>query len=81
MKYKIVADSCCEFPDKFANDPRYETVALGLEVAGELIMDDETFDQRRHTNVRNPFAHHRRNLRKLTGQKQRMCLYLRYPLS
>ncbi len=47
MNYKIVADSCCEFPGEFANDPRYENVALGLEVGDELIMDDETFDQKR----------------------------------
>ncbi len=46
MSYKIVADSCCEFPNEFADDPRYENVALGLEVGDELIMDDETFDQK-----------------------------------
>lgn len=45
MSYKIVADSCCEFPEEYANDPRYENVALGLEVGDELIIDDETFDQ------------------------------------
>ena len=43
MSYKIVADSCCEFPLTLANDPRYESVALGLEVEGEVIIDDETF--------------------------------------
>lgn len=46
MSYKIVADSCCEFPGEFANDSRYEIVPLGLEVGDELIMDDETFDQK-----------------------------------
>lgn len=46
MSYKIVADSCCEFPLSLANDPKYERVALGLEVEGEIIMDDETFDQK-----------------------------------
>ena len=45
MSYKIVADSCCEFPAEYENDPRYERVPLGLEVNDELIMDDETFDQ------------------------------------
>lgn len=45
MSYKIVADSCCEFPEEYANDPRYENVALGLEVGDELIIDDETFNQ------------------------------------
>lgn len=46
MSYKIVADSCCEFPSEFANDPRFEIIPLGLEVGDELIMDDETFDQK-----------------------------------
>lgn len=45
MSYKIIADSCCEFPGKWEDDPRYERIALGLEVGDELIMDDETFDQ------------------------------------
>lgn len=47
MSYKIVADSCCEFPLSFADDPRFQTVALGLDVDGEIIVDDETFDQRK----------------------------------
>ncbi len=46
MSYKIVADSCCEFPEEYVKDPRYENVALGLEVGDELIIDDETFDQK-----------------------------------
>ncbi len=45
MSYKIVADSCCEFPWAYGTDPRYEIVPLGLEVGDELIMDDEGFDQ------------------------------------
>lgn len=45
MSYKIIADSCCEFPKDYEKDPRYERIALGLEVEDELIMDDETFDQ------------------------------------
>ncbi len=45
MSYKIVADSCCEFPKEYKGDPRYERIPLGLEVGGELIMDDENFDQ------------------------------------
>lgn len=46
MSFKIVADSCCEFPHELINDPRYERVALGLEVGNEVIMDDENFDQK-----------------------------------
>lgn len=45
MSYKIVADSCCEFPGKYKEDSRYERIPLGLEVEDELIMDDENFDQ------------------------------------
>lgn len=45
MSYKIVADSCCEFPVEYRQDPRFESVPLGLEVEEELIMDDENFDQ------------------------------------
>lgn len=45
MNYKIVADSCCEFPERYEKDPRYERVPLGLEVEDEVIMDDEHFDQ------------------------------------
>ena len=45
MSYKIVADSCCEFPAEYEKDPQYERVPLGLEVEDELIMDDENFDQ------------------------------------
>lgn len=45
MSYKIVADSCCEFPEGCHKDSRYENVPLGLEVADEVIMDDESFVQ------------------------------------
>ena len=45
MSYKIVVDSCCELPEKYHGDERYEIVPLGLEVEGKLIMDDESFDQ------------------------------------
>lgn len=51
MNYKIIADSCCEFPPEWENSPEgkkssvYERIPLGLEVNGELIMDDENFDQ------------------------------------
>ena len=45
MSYKIVADSCCEFPAEYEKDPHYERVPLGLEVEDELSMDDENFDQ------------------------------------
>lgn len=46
MSYKIVADSCCEFPEWCKGDSRFENVPLGLEIDGEVIIDDETFDQK-----------------------------------
>lgn len=45
MSYKIVADSCCEFPEEYKADPRFQIVPLELMVEDEVIIDDETFDQ------------------------------------
>ena len=45
MSYKIVVDSCCELPQEFLGDDRFERVPLGLEVGDYLIWDDEDFDQ------------------------------------
>lgn len=46
MTYKIVVDSCCELPESYKNDSRFEIVPLGLEVGDYVIQDDETFDQK-----------------------------------
>lgn len=46
MSYKIVVDSCCELPEKYKKDERFEIVPLGLEVGNYQIMDDETFNQK-----------------------------------
>ncbi len=46
MSYKIVVDSCCELPEEYKNDVRFEIVPLGLEVGDFQIMDDETFNQK-----------------------------------
>lgn len=45
MSYKIVVDSCCELPEKYRNDERFEFVPLGLEIGDYHILDDENFDQ------------------------------------
>lgn len=45
MRYKIVVDSCCELPEKFRDDEKFESVPLVLTVEGEDIIDDATFDQ------------------------------------
>lgn len=46
MKYKIVVDSCCELPETYKNDRRFQIVPLGLEVGDYVIQDDENFDQK-----------------------------------
>ena len=45
MSFKIVVDSCCELPEEYLQDPRFEIVPLGLEVGDYQIQDDENFDQ------------------------------------
>lgn len=45
MKYKIVADSCCDLNDQFKSKNNIELVPLTLTVSGEDVVDDETFDQ------------------------------------
>lgn len=46
MGYKIVVDSCCELPEEYKKDARFEIVPLGLEVGDYRIMDDEKFNQK-----------------------------------
>lgn len=45
MSYKIVVDSCCELPEEWKKDPRFEIVPLELIVGEWSIPDDENFDQ------------------------------------
>ena len=45
MSYKIVVDSCCELPEEFLKDARFERVPLGLEVGEYQILDDDSFNQ------------------------------------
>lgn len=47
MSYKIVVDSCCELPEEWKQDPRFEIVPLTL-IVGEAYEkpDDEHFNQR-----------------------------------
>lgn len=46
MSYKIIVDSCCELPDAYKNDPRFERIPLTLDVGDYQILDDEHFNQR-----------------------------------
>lgn len=43
--YKVIIDSCGELFPKMREDDRYINVPLTLEVDGQRIVDDETFDQ------------------------------------
>ena len=36
MSFKIVVDSCCELPEEYLQDPRFEIVPLGLEVGASI---------------------------------------------
>ena len=46
--YKIVADSCCEFPVSFRGDSRFQNVPMILYVGDETIIDDESFNQKEY---------------------------------
>lgn len=46
MGYKIVVDSCCELPENYKKDSRFQIVPLGLEVGDYVIQDDENFNQK-----------------------------------
>lgn len=45
MDYKIVMDSCGEMTEQMKTDEHYVSVPLTLEVDGEFIVDDATFNQ------------------------------------
>ena len=46
MSFHIVADSCCELTADMKKRGNIEISPLTLEVGGESILDDETFDQK-----------------------------------
>ena len=46
MSFHIVADSCCELTADMKKRENIEIAPLTLEVGGESILDDETFDQK-----------------------------------
>ncbi len=45
MSYKIVVDSCCELPEAWRKDERFESVPLQIEVGDYHTLDDENFNQ------------------------------------
>ena len=46
MSFHIVADSCCELTADMKKRGNIEIAPMTLEVGGESILDDETFDQK-----------------------------------
>lgn len=45
MDYKIIVDSCGELTHRMKESGVYQSAALSMQVDGDTIMDDETFDQ------------------------------------
>lgn len=45
MDYKIIVDSCGELTEEMKKSGIFESAALSMEVGGERIVDDDTFDQ------------------------------------
>ena len=45
VDYKIIVDSCGELTHKMKNSGVYETASLSMEVDGDIIVDDGSFDQ------------------------------------
>lgn len=45
MNYRIIVDSCGELTEEMKASGVFESAALSMEVGGERIMDDETFNQ------------------------------------
>lgn len=46
MNYKIVVDSCCELPEEYKKDARFQIIPLGMEVGEYQVLDDEHFNQK-----------------------------------
>lgn len=46
MSYKIIGDSCLDLTKELKKDPRFQMVPLTLQVDDNMVIDDETFDQK-----------------------------------
>lgn len=46
MEYRIVIDSCGDLTPEMKEDPHFISVPLTLQVGDQVIVDDETFDQK-----------------------------------
>lgn len=47
MSYKIIGDSCLDLTEDLKKDSRFMTVPLTLQIDDTMIIDDETFDQKK----------------------------------
>lgn len=46
MKYRLIGDSCTDVTEKMREENRIHLVPLTINIDGETIVDDETFDQK-----------------------------------
>lgn len=51
MKYRIIGDSCLDLTAGMKQDPRFQIVPLTLQVDDVMVVDDETFDQKRFIDL------------------------------
>ena len=84
-EYKIIVDSCGELTHRMKNSGVYETASLSMEVDGDVIVDDESFDQadflRRvaaSPDVRNLRARPLKNIWNCTAGVKRGCMRLHF---
>lgn len=47
MSFKIIGDSCLDLTAELRKDPRFQIVPLTLQVDDTMIIDDDTFDQKK----------------------------------
>ena len=47
MRYKIIGDSCLDLTAELKNDPRFQIIPLTLQVDDHMVIDDETFNQKK----------------------------------
>ena len=46
MTYKIIGDSCIDLTEDLKKDPHFQVVPLTLQVGADMVVDDESFDQK-----------------------------------
>lgn len=51
MTYKIIGDSCLDLTEALKKDSRFQMVPLTLQVGSALVVDDETFDQKKFIDL------------------------------